>query len=381
MHASLILFKILQTLHFGLSTLLAEATMDSAPGNTSSTPSQETSAAASQLEGKTTLVSRHSLCQVPQESHLPHRPKTQPPAFAMAPSQVPQKEADAQADSQDNGDLSPGRPVLQSSQTGCYSWSPPNPPPGSYTPNALSSRETDEQQVPPSAPEKPQKAKKYHPSGSKAKYVRAVPVPRSGTAGSPTTVKKSIELLHAQRDQIVLQQRREKDEGRKRELESKARRIENRILRLQIVEAYFAKSPPAQVPEEGGKEDQPLLAPKHATPLRSEDVSPYPPAREEQPPPEVLPVAAPGPVHDRLEKPAPCEPGSEEDRPDTPRTPVQAEQPSRPEPRESPEDEWTEIKLEDVEILLGHEGWEDDIVSNMIPNGHAPNAWWLNMNP
>jgi hypothetical protein len=354
--------------------------MDSAPGNTSSTPSQETSA-ASQPEGETTPLSRHSLSQVPQESNLPRRPKTQPPAFVMAPSQFSQKEADAQADSQDNGDPSPGRPVLQCSQTGFYSWSPPNPPPGSHTPNALSSRETDEQQVPPSAPDKPQKAKTYHPSGSKAKYVRAVPVPRSGTAGPPAVVKKSIELLHAQRDQLLLQRRQEKDEDRQRELESKARRIENRILRLQIVEAYYAKSPPAQVPEQGGKEDQPLLAPKHAAPLRSEDVSPYPPAREEQPSPEVLPVVAPGPVHNRPESPTPCEPGSGEDRPDTPRTPVQVEQPSRPEPRESPEDEWTDIKLEDSEVLLGYEDWEDDIVSNMIPNGHAPNAWWLNMNP
>lgn len=382
--------------------------MDHAPEDTSSTPPQAITV-ASQLEGKSIPISSNHTSQVPQVSPLPRRSDNSPWTSAIASSQaylkeqslVPVKVADAQANRRPFGDQV--EHSVQTSQTRQNVQALPRPrtPPGLYSkqlsnltntskapsecrflahrnfsylgiPDALCSWEADEREVLTSAPEK---AKQYYPRESTVKHSRALPTRRSSSSGSPAAVEKLIEYLHDQAHEVALQQVQEKNESRQKRLESKAERIEMRIQKQRrILKEYRAKKPSAQVKE--GKKDQSLLIDDNTT-LMAKAFRTRLPVRE-QPSPRRLPATPQEPAHDGSDAiVGELAPGM---RPVKPRAPVQAE-PSRPEARDNPEDEWTDIKLEDAEEPLGQEEWEDDIVSEMVPKGAPKSAWWLNMNP
>lgn len=207
------------------------------------------------------------------------------------------------------------------------------------------------------------------------KHARALPTRRSSSAGSPAAVEKLIEYFHAQADEVALQRYQEKNESRRKELESKAAKIEMRIQKQRrILKEYRAKKPPAQVTE--GKKGQPLLVDDNTT-LLAKAFQTRLPVRK-QPSPRGLPVTPQEPAHEGSEAAMrELAPGM---RSVKLRAPAQAE-PSSPEARDNPEDEWTNIKLEDAEQPLGQEEWEDDIVSEMVPKGAPKTAWWLNTNP
>lgn len=383
--------------------------MDHASENTSSTPPRAIPV-ASQLEGENIPISPNYTSQAPRVSPLPRWPDNPPctsaiassQAYLMAQSLIPMNVADAQADRQPFGDQI--QHSVQSSQTRQNVQTLPGPrtPPGLYSkqlsnltnaskapsecrflahqnssypgiPDALYSWEADEREVLPSAPERLQEAKHYCPKGPTVKHARALTTRRSSSAESQAAGERLIEYLHDQTHEVALQQVQEKNESRQKE--SKAERIQMRIQKQRrTLKEYRAKKPSAQVKE--GKKDQSLLMDDNTT-LMAKAFRTRLPVRE-QPSPRPLPATPQEPAHEGSDAAVgELAPGM---RPVKPRALVQAE-PSGPEVRDNPEDEWTDIKLEDAEEPLGQEEWEDDIVSEMVPKGAPKTAWWLNMNP
>jgi hypothetical protein len=288
---------------------------------------------------------------------------------------VQEREADSQANSEDCDNPFLPHSISQAEQnvqasvhpeslTDSYAKSPPNPPRDSPSPYALPSRETDERED----PEKTRKIMFHHQVGIKDNNAGDSAAPGTISSSYLATLVESIGLLNAKRDKILRQLHQQNDEDSGIHLKYHARWIQLEIERRRRVlerSHCHVDSGPAQAPEEG-KEYLPSPTAHFTLPNHF--------LRREKSWTDTLPIDASSRAQDGLET-APCEPAAEDKPAVSPRR-VQ-EEPSSHGERERPEDEWTEIKLEDAEVPLGREEWVDDIVSSKIPNGARPKAWWL----
>lgn len=179
------------------------------------------------------------------------------------------------------------------------------------------------------------------------RHVGAVPAPESSSGKLDVfTVERSIEYLHERADEVALHGQQEKDEGRQKEQQSKAQIIEMKFREQRNLRGLYEK-----------KKDRPVRLP--TVPLLG-----------------CKGFQAPPTVQSSTQLMCDFATGG---RTAIPGTPAWTEL-SVPGARESPENEWLEIELEDADIPLGQEEWEDDIAAATIPKGSAQNAWWLVMN-
>lgn len=163
------------------------------------------------------------------------------------------------------------------------------------------------------------------------------------------TVERSIEFPHERSDKVALQRHQEKDEGRRKEFKSKEKVLETKSREQQRTLKRLYEQ----------KKYHPIRLP--TVPLTGCKGFQAPPTVQKQAPTKSMCENAPG------------------DNTAVPGAPALRPEPNVLEARESSENEWMEIKLEDADIPLGQEEWEDDIVPALIPKGSAQNAWWLDI--
>lgn len=183
-------------------------------------------------------------------------------------------------------------------------------------------------------------------------------------------LERLIKDLENQAYKVALRLSRCTDKIQKRHLHLKLYNLEKNIRKNQgLLGKYKTKNHPAQVPKESSA-DPLSLAPDDTTLLAQKLQADL--FVQEQPRPKDSPASS-SQSQDHEQEVAFSERiyGLDHRLP----APVPAE-PRRPETQESPEDEWTDIKLEDAEEPLGQEEWEDDIAPGLIPKGAAQNPYY-----
>lgn len=236
---------------------------------------------------------------------------------------------------------------------------------------------TDGRQVSSSAQEKPQKKKQHSLGRLLTGNAADVSAAQSGLAAQSDAAAFSraneleplIKDLETQTYEVALLLSRGTDKIQNRHLHLKLFNLEKNIREKQeLLRKYKTKTHPAKVPEESSTD--PLSPGPDNTTLLAQKLQTL--SLREQPLPKGLPDSSSQSGAHRQEA-AFSEGTYGLDH--SPPTLVPAE-PRRPETQESADNEWMDIELEDAEEPLGQEEWEDDIASDLVPNGAAQNPYY-----
>ncbi|KAI3401417.1 hypothetical protein diail_11501 [Diaporthe ilicicola] len=171
-------------------------------------------------------------------------------------------------------------------------------------------------------------------------------------------LRQRIRALQSQAEELATRRREagDKDQEQIAELEKKALCLRTEILRKQtLLRDHEARSSSAHASDESRASG---ISPDTTQPSLK---SPVPLAVDER-----LPSPRPAAVSLRSMR------RQAQDKPASPSAPAPEEN-SRAEPGEDPENEWTDIELEEAVVPLGQEDWEDDIDTELIPTAATHN--------